>query len=339
MRAERPTERPRRRVVFVVFDGIQSLDLTGPLEVFAAADRVSASTGYATEVVSADGEAIRTSSGITLAPDRAGRNCRGPIDTLVVAGGHGVAEAEGDDRLIAFLRSAANRSRRITSVCTGAFLLARAGLLDGRTATTHWASCARLASRYPEIQVQADRIFVRDAETWTSAGVTAGIDLALALVEEDIGRGPALDVARWLVMFSKRPGGQAQFSSSLGLQRSGAGALRDVQDWIVANPDSNLTVEALADRAGMSVRTFARTFRREIGLTPGSYVEAARIDRARLALESTDAPIDEIARSCGFGTPETMRRAFARRLRVAPHDYRERFGSPATEALREGATH
>jgi transcriptional regulator GlxA family with amidase domain len=323
-----PAEKPRRRVVLVVFDGLQSLDLTGPLEVFAAADRLSEGGGYTTEVVSAEGRAVRTSSGLSIQPERSLRGVRGPIDTLIVPGGEGTRDAGAAAELVPWLQTAAGRSRRVAAVCTGAFLLAQAGLLHGRTATTHWAWCEGLAKRYPEISVQSDRIFVRDGNVWTSAGVTAGIDLALALVEADVGRKTALEVARWLVMFSKRPGGQAQFSSSLDLQNTGGGVLGDVQDWVLSNLGERLTVEALADRAGMSVRTFARAFRREVGLTPAAYVEAARIDAARLALESTEASIEAIALGCGFGTPETMRRAFARRLSVAPGDYRRRFTSP-----------
>lgn len=335
MSADHASSKPRRRVVFVAFDGLQSLDLTGPLEVFAAADRFSEAAGYSTEIVSAGGAAVRASSGLTIQPERSLRGVRGAIDTLVIPGGTG--SRSGNEQLVSSLPGLAARSRRVISVCTGAFLLARAGLLEGRAVTTHWAWCDRLAESFPTLDVQADRIFVRDGDIWTSAGVTSGIDLALALVEEDFGRATALEVARWLVMFSKRPGGQAQFSSSLGLQRAGGGALRDVQDWVLANLGSSLTVEALADRAGMSVRSFARAFRREVGLTPAAFVEAARIDSARLALESTTAPIETIALRCGFGTPETMRRAFARRLSVAPADYRQRFTSP-TATHKEQAT-
>jgi len=255
------------------------------------------------------------------------RACRGPIDTLLVAGGAGVASAERDEALRAWLRAAAGRSRRVASVCTGAFLLARAGLLDGRAATTHWSACDALARRHPTVRVEADRIFVRDGDVWTSAGVSAGMDLALAMVEEDLGAGVALDTARWLVLFAKRPGGQSQFSRSLAMQRAEQEPLREVQDWIFENVERALTVESLAEQAGMSVRTFARAFAREVGMTPASYVEAVRIERARLALESTAAGVEDIARSCGFGTPETMRRAFARRLQVNPTEYRRRFGA------------
>ncbi|MGZ8676474.1 MAG: GlxA family transcriptional regulator, partial [Solirubrobacterales bacterium] len=251
--------------------------------------------------------------------------CRGPIDTLVVAGGFGVHEAVGDEALVRWLRSAAGRSRRVASVCSGSFLLARAGLLEGRRATTHWSSCEELARRHPEITVDPDPIFVHDGDVWTSAGVTAGMDLSLALVERDLGRETALAVARWLVLFLQRPGGQAQFSSHLAAQLADRAPLRELQSWIADNLDEDLRVEALADRAAMSPRNFARTFRREIGLTPAAYVEALRVERARQCLEQDSDPIERVADRCGFGTPETMRRAFARRVGIAPADYRARF--------------
>jgi transcriptional regulator GlxA family with amidase domain len=227
--------------------------------------------------------------------------------------------------VIAWLTAAARRSRRVASVCTGAFLLARAGLLDGRPATTHWASCKELARRYPSIRVEPDPIFVRDGDVMTSAGVTAGMDLALALVEEDLGRETALETARWLVLFLKRPGGQAQFSAQLAAQMADREPLRELQEWIPDNLDVDLSVPALARRACMSERNFARAFRRETGMTPAAYVETARVERARMALESGELPVETIARQAGFGTVETMRRAFGRRLGVSPLDYRNRF--------------
>ena len=217
------------------------------------------------------------------------------------------------------------RSRRVASVCTGAFLLARAGLLDGRRATTHWASCADLAARYPAVKVEADPIFVRDGDVATSAGVTAGMDLALALVEEDLGRDVALEAARHLVVFLQRPGGQAQFSAQLAAQTADRAPLRQLQAWIPDHLDEDLSVPALARRACMSDRNFARAFRRETGRTPGAYVEAARVERARIALETGDLPVEAIARQVGFGTVETLRRAFRRQVGVSPIEYRTRF--------------
>jgi transcriptional regulator GlxA family with amidase domain len=214
-------------------------------------------------------------------------------------------------------------------VCTGAFLLAAAGLLDGRRATTHWAWCGALANRYPAVQVEPDPIFVRDGDVITSAGVTAGMDLALSLVEENIGRDVALEAARWLVLFLKRPGGQAQFSSQLASQLADREPLRELQAWVADNLDGDLSVPALARRACMSERNFARAFRRETGMTPAAYVEVVRVERARIALESGDSPVELVARQVGFGTVETMRRAFRRRLGVPPADYRSRFRARA----------
>jgi transcriptional regulator GlxA family with amidase domain len=320
-----------RRVVIPVFDNVQALDVTGPSEVFSLAHRAAADGAYRIELVAADFAPVRTSSSLQLVPERSLEVCRGPIDTLVVPGGLGTPAAGRDQRLIDWLRLAARRSRRVTSVCTGAFLLARAGLLDGRRATTHWASCDALARRYPTIEVDPDPIFVRDGNVYTSAGVTAGIDLALALVEEDLGRRAALDVARALVLFIRRPGGQAQFSAGLAGQAATQPGIRELQDWIGEHLDRDLTVPALAERAYMSPRNFARVFAREVGLTPAAYVESLRLERARTLLETTALQLDEIAQRCGFGTVETLRRTFGRRLHVSPSDYRSRFAGTTSE--------
>jgi len=317
-----------RRVVIVAFPKVQTLDVNGPAEVFSTATQLSDKGGYSVEVVTARPGPLPTSS-VALYPDRTIEQCKGPIDTLVVAGGRGVHAAVEDEQLVDWIRSAARRSRRVTSVCTGAFLLAKAGLLDGRRATTHWASCSLLADRFPEIEVEADPIFVRDGNVTTSAGVTSGMDLALALVEEDLGREVALETARWLVVFVKRPGGQAQFSAQLGAQMADRRPLRELQEWLPDNLDEDLSVPALAKRASMSERHFARAFRDETGMTPAAYVEAARIERARIFLDSGDLPVETIARETGFGTVETMRRAFRRRVGVSPAGYRSRFRSEA----------
>jgi transcriptional regulator GlxA family with amidase domain len=243
-----------------------------------------------------------------------------------------VEDALADAELMRWLRSAAGRSRRVASVCSGAFLLAGAGLLDGRRATTHWAACDELSRRHPDVVVQRDAIFVRDGQVWTSAGVTAGMDLALALVEEDLGPAAARDVARWLVLFLKRPGGQSQFSAQLASSGAGREALRELQAWIPGNLGSDLSVPALAERAHMSPRHFARAFRAEVGMTPAAYVESVRVEQARIALEGSRATVDEIARGCGFGTVETMRRAFHRRIGVGPSAYRNRF-QPANQEV------
>ena len=314
-----------RRILLVAFPGVQMLDVTGPAEVFSMADRLSGGGAYSVELASVDGRPLASSSGLRLVPDRPLSACRGRMDTLVVAGGAGVPAAlEGED-LVRWIERAAPRFRRVTSVCNGAFLLAATGLLDGRSATTHWAACDELQRRHPEIDVDPDAIFVRDGKLATSAGVTAGIDLALALVEEDLGSKAALETARWLVLFVKRPGGQSQFSAGLAGQLADRRPIRELQEWIPGHLDADLSVAALAERAHMSPRNFARAFAREVGLTPAAYVEAVRLERARLALESGTAPLEQIALSCGFGTPETMRRAFHRQLRISPSDYRDRF--------------
>lgn len=314
----------QRQIAILGFDGAQSLDLTGPLEVFDTAERL-AEGRYRQLVVSGDGEPFRTSSGLRITPDKALRDLAGPIDTLVVAGGGGVGNARHDSGLIDAIAAAAARSRRVASVCTGAFLLAEAGLLNGRRAATHWSAVDMLAESHPTVDVDPDSIFVRDGDVWTSAGVTAGIDLALALVEDDHGRDTALEIAQWLVVFAKRPGGQAQFSTPLAAQLAERAPIRAAQELVRARPETGLTVEALAAHAHMSVRGFARAFRREVGVTPAAYVETVRVERAVELLQTTGAGSEQIAAACGFGTPETFRRAFRRRLGVTPSEYRDRF--------------
>ena len=315
-----------RRVVIVAFDGAQSLDITGPAEAFSIATRFFGGD-YAIELATPDGAPARCTSGLSLNADGSIDEIRGAVDTLVVAGGAAAIEVAGDERVVAWIRQTAKRSRRVASVCTGAFLLAEAGLLDGRRATTHWSECARLAHRYPQIAVEPDPIFVRDGKVSTSAGVTAGMDLALGLIEEDHGPEAALRTARSLVLFVRRPGGQSQFSAQLTATPARREPLRDVQAHIAEHPGADLSVPALAARAYMSERNFARAFRAETGMTPAAYVEAARVERARRELETTDLPVQAVAAQCGFGTVETMRRAFARRLGVNPAAYRDRFAA------------
>jgi len=308
----------------------QILDVTGPLEVFSSANRRLDALGsdarrYDVRLLSRDGGPITTTSGIELASHGALRDLRGAIDTLLVPGGLGTREALADRALVGWIRRAAPRSRRVASVCTGAFLLAEAGLLDGRRATTHWDSCAQLASRYPAVRVDPDPIFVKDGKLYTSAGVTAGMDLALALVEEDHGRELALTLARWLVVFLKRPGGPSQFSAQLRTQLAEREPLRELQAWILSSLDDDLSVPALAKRSGMSPRNFARVFTREVGATPARFVETARVEAARRRLEDTSDGVEEVAAEVGFGSAEAMRRAFLRQVRVSPADYRSRF--------------
>jgi transcriptional regulator GlxA family with amidase domain len=314
----------------LAYPDAQILDVTGPLEVFAIATRIlgarnSRDPGYRIELVAASAGPVRMSSGLELVAPRAARDLRGPVDTLFVAGGEGVRGAAGDAETIAWIRRMDARARRVASVCSGAFLLARAGLLDGRRATTHWRSCAALARVFPRVRVEPDRIYVRDGRIATSAGVTAGMDLALALVEDDLGGELARDVARQLVLFLRRPGGQSQFSVALDAPLANRPTLRELQTWIHEHPEADLGVEALAKRMAMSPRNFARIFTRELAATPARYVERARVEAARRWLEDSAAGLDEIAAACGFGSAETLRRAFQRLLRVSPSAYRDGF--------------
>ncbi len=314
----------------LAYPDAQILDVTGPLEVFAIATRLLAERerrdpGYSVELVAMSAGPVPMSSGLELVAQRAARDLRGPVDTLFVAGGEGVRRAARDAATIDWIRRMDARARRVAGVCSGAFLLARAGLLDGRRATTHWRNCADLARLFPRVRVEPDRIFVRDGRIATSAGVTAGMDLALALLEDDLGGELARDVARHLVLFLRRPGGQSQFSVQLASPLANRASLRELQSWIHEHPDADLGVEALARRMGMSPRNFARVFTRELSVTPARYVERARVEAARQWLEDSRAGLDEVAAACGFGSAETLRRAFQRLLRVSPSAYRETF--------------
>ncbi len=320
-----------RTVLIVLFDGVQALDVTGPLDVFDGANqwraRHHARDAYQIRTASLGGHMVRTSSGLHLAPDCDLRQLgqAGPVGPgmLIVPGGAGTRH--GEPELIAWLRVHGRRAQRLVSVCTGTFLLAEAGLLDERRVTTHWAYCAELAVRFPALTVEPEPIFVRDEHVVTSAGVTAGIDLALALVEEDLGRDAALDIARHLVVFLRRPGDQAQFSTQLAGQLADRKPLRDVQRWIADHPAADLSVPTLARLASLSARQFTRAFAAEVGMPPGRYVDRIRLETARRRLEDTADGVEETARSCGYGTPEAMRRAFVRALGVSPGEYRRRF--------------
>ena len=316
-------------VEVLAYPAVQLLDVTGPLQVFASAnDHVAASGGvppYAVAIVAQDGATVTASAGIGLTtvplPQAAA-----PVDTLIIAGGQGVEAASADPILVDWVREHARQARRVASVCTGAFLLATAGLLDGRRAATHWSLCADLARRFPAIRVEPDPIFVCDGPVWTSAGVTAGIDLALALVEQDLGRTVALAVARYLVVFLKRPGGQAQFSEALSLQaaedRFGA-----LHDWINRHIADDMSIPVLASRAGMSQRSFSRRYTEATGLPPGRAIERLRVEAARRLLSDSRLPVKRIAQTCGFGSEETMRRSFLRLLAATPQEYRSRFSA------------
>jgi transcriptional regulator GlxA family with amidase domain len=322
----------------LAFPDAQILDVTGPLEVFAIAsrllaERASADPGYAVEIVAAEAGPVRMSSGLEIVASRALRDVRGRLDTLLVAGGEGVRRATRDAATLAWIGRTAARSRRVASVCSGAFLLAAAGLLDGRRATTHWRSCEALARHFPAVRVEPDRIYVRDGSVSTSAGVTAGMDLALALVEEDLGGALARDVARMMVIFLRRPGGQSQFSAQLESPLAERPSLRDLQSWIHEHPDADLGVEALSHRMAMSPRHFARVFARELGATPARYVERARVEAARTWLEGSEAGLEEVAAACGFGSAETLRRAFQRQLGVPPSAYRDGFAGTGPQEV------
>ncbi|WP_077037509.1 GlxA family transcriptional regulator [Pelomonas sp. KK5] len=305
---------------------VQLLDVVGPADVFAEACRqLGAPQAYRLRVISTGPKLIRSSSGLALAADATVATHRGAIDTLLVAGSPDVDGIVADTAAQAWLRRQAPKVRRLGSVCSGAFLLAAAGLLDGRRAATHWNFAARLAALYPAVQIDADAIWRCDGGLYTSAGVTAGMDLALALVEEDHGRELALRVARELVMFLKRPGGQSQYSAHLAAQAAERSSIRQVQEHILAQPGADLGVPALAAFAGMSERNFARVFHAEAGTTPAGFVEQARIEAARRMLEETAAPLKRVADAVGYGHVDGFRRAFQRRVGVAPAEYRRRF--------------
>jgi transcriptional regulator GlxA family with amidase domain len=323
-----------RTIAVLAYPGVQILDVTGPLEVFARASEVAVERGHASappyrvEVLAPRPGPLRSSSGIGLVADRAFARVSGGIDTLLVAGGRdGTAAMMRDPALLDWLRRMAPRVRRLGSVCSGTFILAATGLLDGRRVTTHWAACDLFRRTFPAVVLDPDPIFVRDGNLYSSAGVTAGMDLALALVEDDLGRDVALETARGLVLFLRRPGGQSQFSAQLAVQAADREPIRELLAWIVDHPGGDLSVEALAHRVAMSPRHFARVFAREVGVTPARYVERVRVEAARRRLEESGHGVDTIADTCGFGTAETMRRAFLRTVRVPPSAYRGRFRS------------
>jgi transcriptional regulator GlxA family with amidase domain len=318
-----------RVVEVLAYPAVQLLDVTGPLQVFASANDLVAEAGgappYILRVVAKGGQGVTASAGLGITANPLPR-IGAPLDTLMIAGGTGVEAAAADPVLMKWVRQRASKARRVASVCTGAFVLAASGVLDGRRAATHWSCCAELARRYPAIRVESDPIFVRDGPVWTSAGVTAGIDLALALVEEDLGRTVALAVARYLVVFLKRPGGQAQFSTALSLQ-SAEDKFGALHDWIGKHLADDISLPVLARQAGMSERSFSRHYAQATGLTPVNAVERLRVEAARRLLSESRLPVKRISQRCGFGSEETMRRSFVRLLAATPQDYRARFSS------------
>jgi len=314
-----------RDVILVVFPDLQGLDLIGPAEVFAAANQEAAQPAYRTRLVAVAPGPMRTTSGITVLADEAIADVQAPIDTLMVVGGDGTYGAVADATLVAHVGRLAADARRVTSVCSGAFVLAQAGLLDGRRATTHWRACELLARSFPAVTVEPDPIYVRDGNVFTSAGVTAGMDLALALVEDDLGHDVALAIARRMVLFLRRPANQSQFSAPLRAQAAERDGIRAAQHLVTEHPEGDCTVAALARVALMSERNFARCFTAEVGFTPARYVERVRVETARRLLEDTDDGVEAVAAAAGFGTAETMRRTFLRTVRTNPTEYRRRF--------------
>ncbi len=309
-----------RRVVFAAVPPVQILDLTGPYEVFARCG------GYRVELVTSSAKGLVGSScGLVLKDAADYRKLRGTVDTLLVPGGDGAEELMCDAAFLRWLAAMSGRVRRIGSICTGAMLLGAAGILNGLRAVTHWRWCGRLKSAFPAIIVEPDPIYIKAGHVYTSAGVTAGIDLALALVEEDHGQRKALEIARDLVIFLRRPGGQSQFSSLLAAQVSSRRPIEDLQSWIFENLTADLNVETLAGQCGMSPRHFARVFASEKKMTPARFVEQTRVDAARALLEGSKDGLKQIAMRCGFGSADTMRRSFVRALGITAGDYSERF--------------
>jgi transcriptional regulator GlxA family with amidase domain len=333
VRATRP-----HRVVLIAYDDVELLDIVGPLETFAAVENGRYSVAVAAERPGL----MRASSGLGIQAT-VGLDAMAEADTLLVAGGSGLEAVLRQPVLVEALRKAAARVPRIGGVCTGAFLLAEAGLLDGRRAATHWAFCGRLAARYPMVKVERDPIFIADGHVWTSAGVTAGIDMALAMIERDLGPQAALTVAQGLVMFRRRPGGQSQFSVDLVAQWTAGAAdnrnMRRLQEWIIDHPEADLSVEALAERVAMSPRNFSRTFGSRTGSTPARFVERARLQRARTMLETTSETVEAIAAACGFTSADVMARVMQRSIGVGPSDYRKRFGAIWSGTEAESAGH
>ena len=317
-----------RRVAIVAFPGVTLLDISGPAQVFAELQAIELPGAcYSLSYLSTSGGLVPTDVGMMV--DTAPISSLRPnqVDTLVIPGGPGIWALRQDAALVRWISEVLPKARRVASVCLGAFMLAWTGVLDGKRAATHWRYCPRLADGFPKIRVEPNAIFVKDGRVWTSAGVSAGIDLALAMVEEDFGHTTALDVARRLVVFLKRPGGQSQFSTVLAAQASDVeGRFSALHAWIIENIAGDLKVDTLAERAGMSPRTFARAYTSRTGMTPANGVEALRVETARLLLESSEIRgVVEVARRAGFGDDERMRRAFIRHLGISPSEYRSRF--------------
>lgn len=314
------------RIGILAFPSVQLLDVVGPADVFAeAARQLGKPSAYAVQVIGTEPGVLRSSCGLRLSVDATVSSFRGKLDTLLVAGSPDVEALRSGRELHTWLQAQSRSVRRLGSVCTGAFVLAAAGLLNGRRVTTHWNEAAQLAAENPQVLLEPDAIYVKDANLYTSAGVTAGLDLALAMVEEDHGRELALRVARELVMFLKRPGGQSQFSAHLAAQTAEKSCIRQVQDHVLSHLKADLSVPRLATRARMSERNFARVFRDETGMTPAQFVEKARIDEARRQLEDSAVPLKRLAANVGYSNVDAFSRAFNRCLGVSPSEYRRQF--------------
>ncbi|MGY4998188.1 GlxA family transcriptional regulator [Streptomyces sp. 900105245] len=323
---------PPHRVVIVAFPGIELLDVTGPAEVFSVASRVAGPErpAYTVQIATADGGPVVTSSGVRLMADLTLDDVTGPVDTLLVAGAIELADGGGvepviDREVTHWLRHGTSRARRFGSICAGAHLLAAAGVLEGRPATTHWLTAGRLAAEHPSVRVDPDPIFIRDGQVWTCAGVTSGMDMALAMVAEDHGQDLALATARMMVMYVKRSGGQSQFSVPLSVQSVEDDRIDELRMWIAEHLSDDLSLEALAARTHLSVRHFSRLFQLRTSTTPAAYVEAVRVEAARRLLEDSDRSLPEVAAVSGLGSVETLHRAFRRRLGTTPAEYRRRF--------------
>jgi transcriptional regulator GlxA family with amidase domain len=324
--------KPRTVLLFTYNEGMM-LDVVGPADVFAAATefanarKPNSAPPYNVEVIAQTAGPLTMSNGVQLVASRAYKDVRGPIDTLLLCGGNeaGMRKVEQDPKFSQWLKRTAGKVSRLGSVCSGAFFLARAGLLDGHRVTTHWVACEQLAAEHPEVDVVEDAIFVKSGSIYTSAGVSAGIDLALAMVEEDLGREIAMNVARHLVLFLRRPGGQSQFSAQLAAQSAKTDKFDTLVSYVTDNPNADLSVPALADKAAMSPRNFARLFREEVGETPAKYVERVRLDAARRKLEEDEDKVDAVAAATGFGTAETLRRTMKRHMATTPEAYRASF--------------
>lgn len=328
-----------RHIGMLAFDNCEMLDVCGPLDIFhwtnvmlKSPDTVERPESpdlrerpaYTFEILAERAGPVRTLSGVKIFADRSFADAGDEFDTLIVAGGDAMGN-RANRAMIEWIRERSEGARRMASICTGAFLLAESGLLNGRKVTTHWGYCQRLATEYPALEVEPDRVYIREDDLYTSGGITAGIDLALALVEEDFGSEIANRVARFLLVFFRRPGGQSQFSSFIPPAAKSRMDMRELQGWIIDHPAEDLSVEALAGRLAMSPRNFARVFVKEVGVTPASFVEQVRVNVARSLIEQTPLPLKTVSRRSGFGNDEHMRRAFQRHLKVSPQDYRERF--------------